>query len=237
MERKLKGVQDQLEFVIDQLEEKKGELRSVDANCSSSIKEIEELKVKMDNVAAGVFKDFTKRTGIKYADMEHSNAAVQKQLIDHEAQFGTLSAKLQSQIAFLQDTALKLQVELEESTLLFGKLVKERESVNFDLGKITQQQDLAKQNTANIEARLKEIDSKLEAVKLVEVKDLLQKINNGKQAAARDLSLAQIEIDKLVRERDSILRQCAMEQVYIPLLKGSLTDLNFAVYSHVLSVY
>jgi chromosome segregation ATPase len=213
---------DQLEHIIGEIDARTLEIDEIDAHCSKTIKEMDAVKDKLATIATGVFSEFTARTGVAYHD--ESAALVSKAISDCRNEFAVLISKMRSQHSYLIHSIEKCEQEL----VALSEHIKESEAAKMAEEQVCQvlqsKANDSKSTLATLQAAVDQARSRLAEVDTDTLLKELRAAGAQQQAASKEVAMAEVEIEKALREREAVLKRCAVEQIYLPLLRGSLSD-------------
>lgn len=228
-----------MEHIISEVHSKQDDLDTIDSQCLKTVKEMEQVREKLASIADSIFAPFTKRTGVTYH--EESNAELSRAVAECRAEFTNLIAKMRSQLSVVSAQLSKCEQDTANctQTVREAELLKSELTANID--KLQSEESLQKAILEEISNRVEQLRQKLDQIDTDTHRKAVSQAASNRQALSKQVAMAELDIERALRERDQILRRCAVEQIYIPLLRGSLSDSDFQVlmlytYLHILMI-
>ena len=176
-----------------------------------------------------VFAQFCKDVGLdSIRAFEEARAASQKDLADKTAKFATLIAKLSNQSTFIQKQQedakarvadLNSQMEAEQEAL--QSLDQEKKVIDDQLASKRSVLNGVKAKMADLDASIAAANEETNAFKraVTEAQADLTRIRKG-------IAAAECEIERRLETRNSLLKKCLVEEIDLPLARGSLHDIS-----------
>jgi chromosome segregation ATPase len=190
---------------------------------------METLTEKISAATSAIFADFSKRTGITQFDENNSNSALTKKLAEFRSEFAVVSGKLSNQLSFILHSLEKVEQEVQTLRQTIAEGEKDLSQCKEESSKLDGKCATMNSKADIVRSEYQDIKSRLDAIDTDAAREKLTEILNKRNTVSKGLAMAEMDIEKMLRERDVILKQCAVEQVYLPLLKGSLSDSSFQV--------
>lgn len=199
-----------------------------DAKLESVNKRIHQQESAILQAQKGIFKDFCKRLGFKdikeYEVTSGSKLREQsKELNQYQTQLFKLQKKLEFEQERLNETEARIEKITEEKTKYeknLNQLRKEKDMVNDNIDQLESELEVTRQEVVDFE---KSIEDKLLETKKVE--DVLNDFNSSYQSKKKEVELTQQDIEKYTIDKISVLKNCKIENLQIPLLESSLDSL------------
>ncbi|GAA5824181.1 hypothetical protein JCM11251_001555 [Rhodosporidiobolus azoricus] len=225
---RLKGVRDELKT----LRKKVGELEKAIGKTEGELEKLEEQAAGLREVIEGeedqIFEDFCGRIGV--SDIREYEEKQLRGAQEDNAQmlkFDTQVARLNNQIRFQSEqvdstrerlSTLESTAEKQRTTL--AQLDSDKEARQAELEQLEADVEALKTHLGSLQETLQEKTAELEAVRK----------SGGKAArtldkALKDIATCNDEIERLAAERFSLYRRCKLEDIDLPLEKGSLDDI------------
>ena len=209
------------------------QIQSESQKLKNSIKkqeeEFDEIRSEITEKNEEIFSDFCRKAGISsISEYEESQEAFTRESSEKAAKFMTVIAKLSNQLIFLQRQSedLKGQIStlnssIKEETKTLNSLRKEKDlcdvrmnekrKILLDLKTLKEDQELVV-NEANEQVS--------------EVKRSNQKFVAEISRIKKEINSIECEIDKRLEIRYSLLKKCRLEEIDLPLSRGSLANIS-----------
>lgn len=212
------------------------DLKKLEQECSALTRSIqkqtvqfEALKQSIASKTESVFAEFCAEAKISsISAYEESQTVVRREINEKLSKFTGVSAKLSNQLTFLKRQREEIQAQIDEvvqsiqtESKVFTRLTKEKDSCDSKVGdKRRVLQDLLR--------RQEELKGALgEASELVDsAKRSNQRFSSELTRLGKEISSLECEIEKKLEVRYSLLKKCRLEEIDLPLAKGSLTDIS-----------
>lgn len=193
-------------------------------NIDSEINQAESALMIVENE---VFAAFCENTGIaNIHEYESQQFVLPEKVRERKAEFNTQRSRLQTQLSFgkqqiqdIQDRITKLTQSLNDSEQEQQQLQNElisrgelKEKLENDLQKY--ESELVQQIQLE-ENKQKELD---------EIKVLLEEKGRNVEGYLKEMAKLESNIEKIRAERVAIFRKCKLEDINLPLLRGSMDD-------------
>lgn len=221
----LHGVQQELAHNLDCLEREQTALHAAVKALSKYDKEIEALDAVIREEEATVFAGFCRRIGVdSIRDYEHDRMQIGRAVDERRLEFVTASSKLRNRLAFFEEDQTdfdgrlrvlkhqlaELEAAVQETHARLTDIEKGRSKSRHALDAILQEQ-LALKTTLEKEAA-KVAVAKQAASNAQAEADRLAALING----------AECQLEKLIELRSGLIRRCKLEEIALPLSRGSL---------------
>merc|ERR1719411_442681 len=227
--KKIENIKKEMEKMRADLEKFAPAIRVIESSMRKREKEIEGTKEKMNTVEDRVFSDFCKKIGVKnirqYEERElKSQQEKAKRKLEFENQINRITTQLEYE--------RKREEQLETNVLKFERMVQDVED----------QLESSKNTEGGI---MKEIDKEMREVeKLKSEKSFLKtevdKMDEEVEKARKDVSDVQKQLASISKEinkiealldnersnRHTILKQCKMDSINIPMRRGRLDEIE-----------
>merc|ERR1711992_55966 len=227
--KKIEKIKEEMENMRADLEKFAPAIRVIESSMRKREKEIEGTKEKMNTVEDRVFSDFCKKIGVKnirqYEERElKSQQEKAKRKLEFENQINRITTQLEYE--------RKREEQLKTNVLKFERMVQDVED----------QLESSKNTEGGI---MKEIDKEMREVdKLKSEKSFLKsevdKMDEEVEKARKDVSDVQKQLASISKEinkiealldnersnRHTILKQCKMDSINIPMRRGRLEEIE-----------
>lgn len=231
LERKLKDSQEEYEHVLAELGECAGQTERLDKGLAKFVREAEGLRREIDDAQAEIFASFCERAGFPdVGTFEATRLGLAKQVAERRLQFTGTLARLGNQAVFLheqrgeaQRRATHLADLVQAEQALFATLETDRAQLAGLLQ--TKQARLAEAQA--VLGQLKDTLAR-ETAAAQETKREQRVLQARLAESSKALAEAECELERLLDERVSIVRQCQLEEISLPLrTKGAaLADVD-----------
>ena len=192
-------------------------------------KEVEELKEAIRVKNEIIFQSFCSVAGIEsISAYEASQEAFSRESSEKAAKFTAVMAKLSNQLIFLQRQFEELSVQLTD----LESSIKDESKVLSELSREKSFCDLKMNEKRKALTELKQIKEDQEAIvsdaneQVSESKRLSQKFNSEFSKIKKEINSIECEIDKRLEIRYSLLKKSRLEEIDLPLSRGSLADIS-----------
>lgn len=222
--------------MISEINTKQDELGDIDAQCSKTVKEMDTVKGKLHSIADSILAPFFVNTlGLTNFSVQSDSTLISKLIAEHRAEFTGLIGKMKSQLGLVSTQLSKCEQDWVRSK----EQVVEAERVHSELQfRLEQIQSRSNNNLIDeLTNQLTNLNSVIESIDTESHRKAVTEAAAQKQAIIRAVSMAELDIERALRERDQVLRRCAVEQVYIPLARGSLADSDYSVPLYCVFIY
>ncbi|GAA5911296.1 cohesin subunit SMC1 [Sporobolomyces salmoneus] len=225
---RLSGIEDELKVLRNKVKETSTTLSNLEKELSAIETQAESLREVIHSEEDAIFSDFCQRIGVddirEYEEKQLRGAQEDHaQMLKYETQLARLDTQIsfnRDQLSTIQERHDSLQKTVETQRASLESLNEEKETKQGEIEGLEQEVEEAKESW---ETSKREWDEKNQ-----ELEDLRK--SNSKASKALDKALKEIatcndEIERLSSERFAIYRRCKMEEIDLPLSKGSLDDI------------
>ncbi|KAG8819272.1 Structural maintenance of chromosomes protein 1 [Serendipita sp. 399] len=225
---KVDDINKELKHLHDELKKAKPELQKAKASLAKIEKEMAELQQVIDEAEDEIFGEFCSKIGVatirEYEDRQlkaaEEDSAVRMRFdaqisrLNHQIKFSEEQlGATQARLARLEETAASQRNALRS-------LQAEKDGINSELESLKTVLNTAQEEMKALNDVLEERSKALEAAKKMAVK-----ASKDNDKAVKEIASLNDEIEKLGMERSRIYRKCRLEEVDLPLLEGSLSDI------------
>merc|ERR1719419_986788 len=227
--KRITNLKNEMKKFREELEKFDPAIRQIESSMKKREKVIEDTKEKMNTVEDRVFSDFCNKIGVKnirqYEERElKSQQEKAKKKLDFENQINRITTQLEYE--------QKREEQLQQNVRKFERMVQDLED----------QLDASKKNEDDkkheIDKELREVE-KLKSEKTY-LKSEVDKLDEDVDQAKKEVSVVQKElasISKAINQveaglenersnRHTILKQCKMDSIYIPMKRGRLEEIE-----------
>jgi len=185
---------------------------------------ISQQELTISELQKGVFEKFCSKLGFKdvkeYEITSGSKLREQsKELKHYQTELFKLQKKLDFEKERFNETNQRIenindQKQSYEKSL--RQLTKEKDLINSDIDRLESELEITQQELTDFE---KSIEEKLSETKKAE--DLVNEYTSNYETTKKELELTQQETEKYIVDRISVLKNCKIENIQIPLEEGS----------------
>ncbi|RKP38630.1 cohesin complex subunit psm1 [Dimargaris cristalligena] len=227
--RKLEGVERELEHVNNNLTHSSPRLAEMEARVEQLAAEITRVQHNIDQVHDHVFADFCSRIQVAHIrDYEEQQVKFSQESTELQLKFSNQQSKLRNQLMFEQQQlqGVRDRVQRLESALAESRATLQRH-----------QEDKAQREAklARVNSTIAEQQAEMERIKVtydqqnqfvLDKKKTLQTSIKELSQLVGDSTAKESLVQKLHVERSSILRRCKLDEIALPLVRGSLANLS-----------
>ena len=189
--------------------------------------ELTELTEELDGITDRVFKSFCKKIKVKdVREYEGTTMAAQKEAYDKRMEMTKHIEDLKSNLEYekARDTSLspeRFRKAMDTASAAIAKHEKQKASTE---AKIEQQKE--KLEEIKQETRLLEEELEVENATLKESRSRIAEYEKALTEIKRDLTRQETQLKQLRSRRHDFLKKCKVEEIELPLVKGSLDDIT-----------
>merc|ERR1719158_2019829 len=227
--KKINNLKRELEKMRGDLEKFAPAIREIESSMKKREKQIETTKEKMNTVEDRVFSDFCKKIGVKnirqYEERElKSQQERAKKKLEFENQFNRITTQLEYE--------RKREEQLQQNVRKFERSVqdvedqleasKKAESVTMnEIDKEMKDVEKLKSEKSFLKSEVDKVDSEVEDAKK-EVANVQKELAN----VSKQINQIEASLDNERATRHTILKQCKMDSINIPMRKGRLEEIE-----------
>ncbi|KAJ1730448.1 Structural maintenance of chromosomes protein 1 [Coemansia biformis] len=214
------------------VEERAGECRPVAAQAASELEQAKQARAQANSriqaAAQPIFADFCRRMGVaSLEELESQLLPATEAAEERRLQFRTQLARLDGQLAFERQ-------QLDEATAKLGRVQQSDRGVKESLAGTLAEQSREQTEMAGLVAQIASLRAELgtlaakysDATEDVDVaRHSLEQGQRELDAMAKELSAKTTEMERALAEKTAVLRRCKIEDIPIPLARGSLQAL------------
>ncbi|GAA6023631.1 hypothetical protein JCM11491_006180 [Sporobolomyces phaffii] len=225
---RLGGVKDELKVLRTRVRESTKTLSALEKELSTIATRAEALREVIHGEEDTIFANFCERIGVddirEYEEKQLRGAQEDHaQMLKYETQLARLDTQIsfnRDQLATIQERHATVSKTVTAQQAALERLSDEKETKQAEIEALEQQVEELRESWEASKKAWEEKNQELEDVKK----------SNSKASRALDKALKEIatcndEIERLSSERFAIYRRCKMEEIDLPLVKGSLDDI------------
>merc|ERR1719427_202942 len=227
--KKIDNISKEMDRMRSEVEVFDPKIRDIENSMRKRAKQIDSTKEKMNTVEDRVFSDFCNKIGVKnIRQYEERELKSQQERAKKKLEFDNQINRITTQLEYEQ----KREEQLQQNVRKFERLVQDVED-QLDASKkaesVTMQEiDLEMREVADL--KNKKIELKAEVDSMDEEVDRAKKDVQSvvKELASINKQINQIEsgLDNERSTRHTILKQCKMDSIDIPMKRGRLEDID-----------
>ncbi|KAF9905566.1 Structural maintenance of chromosomes protein 1 [Lobosporangium transversale] len=227
--RKINGIREEIKVIDAELAEKGPKAEQSSQELDQHKTRISSIEAIIHQIEDEIFASLCRKVGVSnIREYEERRLKRSQELAERRAQFETLLSKLRNQLLFV---TTQLNETKERLTRLETLMTTETSSLDSYEG---QRDEILSKQTAiqqEIEALKQDMEGAQEAFQTCsnqvnEYKKQVSRVNKQVDSLMKDIGAKESLVEKLDSERSSIFRRCKLEQIELPMERGSLDDVN-----------
>ncbi|KAF9132579.1 Structural maintenance of chromosomes protein 1 [Mortierella sp. 14UC] len=227
--RKLNGVREEIKIVETELAEKNPKVDETSKALAAHDAEIAKVEAIVARIEDEIFAPLCRKVGVaNIREYEEQKLKRSQELSEKRARFETLLSKMRNQLSF---ETTQMNETKERLSRLETKLTTEMATLDEYGG---QRDDIQNKQTLireDIERLKEELASAQEVFQtrtdeVNQCKKQIARVYKQIDALQKDIGVKESLVEKLDSERSSIFRRCRLEQIELPMEKGSLDDVS-----------
>ncbi|KAJ1930452.1 Structural maintenance of chromosomes protein 1 [Tieghemiomyces parasiticus] len=226
--RKLEGVTMETENVVNQLSFAEPRLTEMQTQTDAQAAQLATLQTEVDRVQDTVFAAFCRRIGVRdIREYEAQQVKFSQETTELRLKFSNQQSKLRNQLMFeeqqlqgLRDRVQRLERNLAEDRAQLAHHETDRASRQATIARITETTATLRRELASVRARHEAQGQVVSDAKKALAATMREFDQLVKDSAARESNVQKYHV-----ERASILRRCKLEEIPLPLTRGSLANL------------
>ncbi|KAJ1023907.1 hypothetical protein NDA13_004741 [Ustilago tritici] len=226
---RLTGIRDELKNIDKQTKEIQPKLRTVKAELEKLQRKMSTLETVVNREEDRIFATFCRRIGVdNIREYEERQVRLMERQSDAKLQFESQLARLNHQANFERQ---QIQSTQERLKTVRQAIVREREKLqSWQAQKQGKQDELdcMLEEFEEMQSQLSRLQTNNESKKatLEEKRTDLQKAARLLDSLSKEIAARNDEIERLGSERAAIYRRCRLEEIALPLIKGSLSKVG-----------
>ncbi|KAJ5116009.1 Structural maintenance of chromosomes protein 1 [Penicillium angulare] len=224
LERNLKSKRGELDFVKRQLEELRPKYTERKENLDELDETIETSQSSVSEVEDEIYRQFCKRLAYEnIREYEAQQGSLQEEAAQKKLEFTTQKSRIENQLSFENqriqtsiDRVSGLEAQYERDMALIEELKGQQDEIRNQLDEFAAELELLRENLE----KQKEIYGQ-SAENLAEQRRELQKRSKHVEAALKNVTALEAEIQRNSSSRYTLLRRCKLEDIDIPLTSSS----------------
>ncbi|CAG8540450.1 3651_t:CDS:10, partial [Acaulospora colombiana] len=225
--KKLEAVNDELGVIANEVVKLQPTLDQAQTELTRINEQIVLLENKINLIEDDVFGDFCRKIRVaNIRDYEQRQLKMAQEIAENRLRFTTQRSRLQNQLKFeseqrneTQDRLNRLEAAIRDDEHRLSELEKEKNQLLSDKRRISDEITKKQEKLNEIK---KEFDIRTDAVN--SAKRQLSQLNKEIDKMMKEVINKESDIEKLEADRFSIFRKCKLEEIELPLLRGSLDE-------------
>ncbi|KAK9464657.1 RecF/RecN/SMC [Lipomyces arxii] len=226
--RTLQSRQSELRFVEEQIAQLEPKIAAAEQTLTSISQQVLTISQRVREIEAGIFASFCDKIGVSNIQQYEKFQGKLSQAASHKRfAFTTQRTRITNQLRFEQERLAETQKRLsaieaniEKERQLVQQLVAEQDAIEEQISILNN--DLAAQRDSYGEIKV-QVQQLADAV--AQSKAEVQRFTKMVESSTQAFVVLQEELEKTVSAKVSVLRNCKVEQIDIPLLEGTLADI------------
>lgn len=176
-----------------------------------------------------IFADFCGRIGVSnIREYESMRFGLPDQVMEQRTQFAVQRSRIETQISFENEQLAELEERLRKLEQLYNEDTSELEQLRRGASAATERIQETKQKIKELEARVKEqtaLEDEQRDVVVAQLRQELERKGKNVEAYLKEVAKVEAEAEKAEAERVSLFRKCKLEDIELPLSRGSMEDI------------
>ncbi|KAF9934466.1 Structural maintenance of chromosomes protein 1 [Linnemannia zychae] len=227
--RKLNGVREEMKLIEDELAKKTPKAIESSRRLAERETEISRVEAIVALVEDEVFADFCRKVGVSnIREYEEQKLKRSQDLSEKRAKFETLLSKLRNQLSFETTQMNETKERLSRLEAMLNTEMATLDEYGGNRDDIQNKQTTIKEDIERLKVDLvsaqEALQTRSDEANLN--KKQVTRIQKQIDALQKDIGIKESLVEKLDSERSSIFRRCRLEQIELPMEKGSLDDVS-----------
>ncbi|SPO26433.1 probable SMC1 - chromosome segregation protein [Ustilago trichophora] len=226
---RLTGIRDELKNIDKQTKEIQPKLKSAKSDLEKLQRKMSTLETVVNREEDRIFATFCRRIRVdNIREYEERQVRLMERQSDAKLQFESQLARLNHQANFERQQIENTQERLDTLRQAIARQAEKLQSWQAQKQGKQNELDGMLEEIEEMQSQLSELQTENEAKKatLEEKRTELQKAARLLDSLSKEVAARNDEIERLGSERASIYRRCRLEEIALPLLKGSLAKVG-----------
>ncbi|KAF8937499.1 Structural maintenance of chromosomes protein 1 [Dissophora ornata] len=227
--RKLNGVREEIKLIEAELAGKNPMAQQSSNELAQHEREIARIEAIVHQIEDQIFAPLCRKVGVSnIREYEEQKLKRSQELSERRGKFETLLSKLRNRLLFentqfneTKERLARLETMMTTETAALDEYEGQRDEVQSKQVAIQQDIERLKEELEAVQATFQ---TRSEQVN--DRKRQVARVNKQVDAFTKDISSKESLVEKLDSERSSIFRRCKLEQIDLPMEKGSLDDVS-----------
>ncbi|KAJ3248105.1 Structural maintenance of chromosomes protein 1 [Chytriomyces hyalinus] len=227
--RKHASVQKELDNLRSEIAAIEPAIAALSAELEEKTRQKQSLETRIFAVEDELFKSFCAEFKVaNIRDFDEGYGSLERELNEKRLEFETNQAQFSNQIAFEKNQAKETESRIARLNDTIVTLEEEQEEIQNaynehkgEVDAIIKKLDSFKESLATSSAKFEERRKQVEAAKKT-----LTTLQKEMEGTLKGINGKQAQVDRLNAERLAIFRRCKLEEIELPLSRGSLTSMS-----------
>ncbi|KAF9316118.1 Structural maintenance of chromosomes protein 1 [Podila horticola] len=227
--RNIGEIREQIQLINTELVEKGPKAEQSARNLANREVEISRIDAQIHEIEDEVFASLCLKIGVtNIREYEELKLKRSQELSEKRSKFETVLSKMRNQLSFettqldeTKERLSRLENMISTETATLNEYEGRRDEIHAQQAAIQKEMESLKKELDAAQAAFQTRSEKVSAFK----KQVSQK-NKQVDALLKDIGAKESLVEKLDSERSSIFRRCKLEQIELPMEKGSLDDVS-----------
>ncbi|KAJ3029322.1 UNVERIFIED_CONTAM: Structural maintenance of chromosomes protein 1 [Siphonaria sp. JEL0065] len=227
--RKHVSVQKELDILHAEVASIEPSLGKLTQGLDRKTREVRSLETKIFGIEDDLFASFCQQFGVSnIRDFDEGQGTLDRELNEKRLEFETNKAQFMNQITFeknqakeIQNRIDKLETTIETQTKAYEEVVVASQDHRQEIERLTKKLEAVK---TSLEATTKKFDEKRKEVEAA--KKSVTALQKNMEGYLKVIHTKQSQVERINAERLSIFRKCKLEEIDLPLLRGSLKNIS-----------
>ncbi|GAU91556.1 hypothetical protein RvY_03785 [Ramazzottius varieornatus] len=207
-------------------------VKSAEEKVQKSDQKLKVVQTRMNNLEDDIFREFCAQLGVKNIRQYEAREISERQEREKRMlEFTTQINKLTEQINYQKSRLMNMQGKIDKCDESVRKLKKDVEAVRNEEKKKAEELRKAEEEVEKIKKQRDALTSSVDEKEgeVEEAKKDVQAATKALTSLTRKIATEEATRDQLKRDRKTILQYCKMNNVVLPMVKGSMEDIGVAV--------
>ncbi len=226
---RLSGIRDELKNIDKQTKEIAPKLKTAKSELEKLRRQMTTLETVVNREEDRIFATFCRRIGVdNIREYEERQVRLMERQTDAKLQFESQLARLKHQSNFERQQIETTQERLETLRQAIARESEKLRSRQAEKQGKQEELDGMLEEIEEMQSQLRELQAENQTKKatLEEKRTDLQKATRLLDTLSKEIAARNDEIERLGSERAAIYRRCRLEEIALPLLKGSLSKVG-----------
>ncbi|KAG0355345.1 Structural maintenance of chromosomes protein 1 [Podila minutissima] len=227
--RNIGEIREQIQLINTELAEKGPKAEKSARDLADREVEISRIDAQIHKIEDEVFASLCRKIGVaNIREYEELKLKRSQELSEKRSKFETVLSKMRNQLSFetrqldeTKERLSRLENMIATETTTLDKYEAQRDEIHAQQAAIQKEMESLKKELDAAQAAYQTRSEKVSAFK----KQVSQK-NKQVDALMKDIGAKESLVEKLDSERSSIFRRCKLEQIELPMERGSLDDVS-----------
>jgi structural maintenance of chromosome 1 len=227
MEQSLSENSRELEVVEKELQELEPRLDNVQSSLQRRSSSVAKVQAKINKLEDEVFRDFCRSIGVaNIRQYEEKQLKGQQERAQKRLEFANQVSRLQNQLAYEKQrntsaNVKKLAASVQSDDSSISALQGDERDKLREIEEFEEAIDELREKRLSLKKKIDDQD-----VETREVRKMLVTHTKDLTTAQKQINAMETELDQKKADRHSLLKTCKMEEIEIPMVRGSMDDIG-----------